>query len=140
MKHTGSCLCGSVTFTVEGDFDAFYLCHCSRCRKDTGSAHASNLFSSSAHLHWLTGEHLVRTYRVDRTEHSKSFCAHCGSALPTVQMDGTLLVVPAGSLDTEISIEASAHIFTGSRATWDEGLEKIPHFKEGPHIKEEMTT
>jgi hypothetical protein len=48
--HSGSCLCGAVTFTVEGAFDRFYLCHCSHCRKDTGSAHAANLFASTAAL------------------------------------------------------------------------------------------
>jgi hypothetical protein len=41
---TGSCLCGAVSFEVSGAFDSFFLCHCSRCRKDTGSAHAANLF------------------------------------------------------------------------------------------------
>lgn len=55
MKYSGSCLCGEVTFEIEGDFEDFYLCHCERCRKDTGSAHAANLFSSTAKLkmaHW----------------------------------------------------------------------------------------
>ena len=55
MIYKGSCLCGEVTFEIEGDFDNFYLCHCERCRKDTGSAHAANLFSSTAKLKWLSG-------------------------------------------------------------------------------------
>ena len=42
-KHLGSCLCGEVRFEVTGDFERFFLCHCGRCRKDTGSAHAANL-------------------------------------------------------------------------------------------------
>ena len=50
--HVGSCLCGTVRFKVEGEFDSFYLCHCQHCQKDTGSAHAANLFSSSAKLIW----------------------------------------------------------------------------------------
>jgi hypothetical protein len=41
--HLGSCLCGAVRFEVEGDFQQFYLCHCGRCRNDSGSAHAANL-------------------------------------------------------------------------------------------------
>ena len=39
MIHRGSCLCGKVTFEIEGNFEQFFLCHCERCRKDTGSAH-----------------------------------------------------------------------------------------------------
>lgn len=49
-KHAGSCLCGEVHYEIEGAFERFYLCHCTHCRKDTGSAHAANLFSSSAKL------------------------------------------------------------------------------------------
>ncbi|RPH66319.1 MAG: aldehyde-activating protein, partial [Hyphomicrobiales bacterium] len=49
-RHLGSCLCGDVRFEIAGDFEKFYLCHCSRCRKDTGSAHGANLFASAARL------------------------------------------------------------------------------------------
>ncbi len=132
MKHTGSCLCKSITFEIEGDFEDFYLCHCSRCRKDTGSAHASNLFSSSAKLKWISGEDKVKTYRVENSNHSKSFCPNCGSALPTLQMDESLLVVPAGSLDSDLNISPKGHIFVDSRASWDNNLEKIPHYSELP--------
>lgn len=128
MEHAGSCLCGEVTFVVEGDFERFYLCHCERCRKDTGSAHAANLFSSSARLRWLSGEESVRTYDFNSTGHIKSFCVHCGSALPNLQMDGTLLVVPAGSLDSDVPNRPDGHIFTARRANWDTALETVPAF------------
>ena len=60
--HLGSCLCGDVRFEVAGDFEKFYLCHCSRCRKDTGSAHGANLFASAARLKWLSGSDKVTTF------------------------------------------------------------------------------
>jgi len=43
-EKAGSCLCKKINFEIEGEFDSFYLCHCGRCRKDTGSAHAANFF------------------------------------------------------------------------------------------------
>ena len=133
MKYRGSCLCGKVAFEVEGEFESLYLCHCERCRKDTGSAHAANLFSSTATLHWLSGQELANTYNFNETGHIKSFCAECGSALPNIQMGGGLLVVPAGSLDDDIPIPAAAaHIFVSRRAGWDEGLERLPVFDELP--------
>ena len=128
MRYEGSCLCGQVKFIVEGDFEQFYLCHCERCRKDTGSAHAANLFSSTARLVWLTGEDLVRTYNFRGEGHIKSFCTHCGSALPNLQMEGMLLVVPAGSLDSDVPIRPQGHIFTARKANWDEHLESIKAF------------
>lgn len=132
MKHFGSCLCGKVTFEVEGDFENFFLCHCERCRKDTGSAHAANLFSTSAKLKWISGENLVKTYNHNSIGHIKSFCPECGSALPNIQMDGTLLVVPAGSLDVDVSIRPDGHIFCANRANWDSGLENIRQFDKLP--------
>lgn len=131
-KHHGSCLCGKVHFEIEGSFESFYLCHCEYCQKDTGSAHAANLFSTNASLNWLSGEELVTTFNLPSTQHIKSFCSHCGSALPNMQGSGKLLVVPAGSLDSHISLKPNAHIFTASRAEWDSELEKVVMFEGAP--------
>jgi len=121
MKYSGSCLCGDVTFEIDGEFERFYLCHCQRCRKDTGSAHAANLFSSSAQLHWLSGIERVATFTLPDTAHGHSFCNRCGSAL-----GNSLLVVPAGSLDTPLGIKPDSHLFMASRADWDDELERLP--------------
>lgn len=121
---TGACLCGAVRFEISGAFERFFLCHCSRCRKGTGSAHAANLFSSTAEITWLSGRENIKAYRVPASHHEKSFCVECGSALPSVQ--GAWLVVPAGSLDSVIDIRPNAHICCASRAEWDTRLEDIP--------------
>ena len=131
---TGSCLCGAVTFEIHGDFDTFYLCHCGRCRKDTGSAHASNLFSRSARLKWLSGEDKITNFTLPSTQHTKAFCSVCGSALPNLQMGGDLLVVPAGSLDDDVPIRPNAHIFVSCKANWDKALEKIPKVDKLPAL------
>ena len=124
--YSGSCLCGTVRFTIRGAFESFFLCHCQRCRKDTGSAHGANLFSTTATLEWQSGQDLVRTFELSGTRHRKSFCTKCGSALPGVDADAGLLVVPAGSLDDPIGIRPDAHICGDSRAEWDHDLEDIP--------------
>jgi hypothetical protein len=129
-QHAGSCLCGAVTFEVHGGFERFFLCHCSRCRKDTGSAHAANLFSSTARLDWLSGQEKVRTYRLPQSRHARSFCSVCGSALPIVE-EG-FIVVPAGSLDSELAITPDAHIFAASRASWDRNLSGMAAFDALP--------
>jgi hypothetical protein len=131
-KHSGSCLCGEVRYEVEGDFEHFYLCHCEHCRKDTGSAHAANLFASTAELKWLTGADKVKRFNLPSTRHSKSFCSTCGSALPSIQMNGALLVVPAGSLDSKVSMRPNAHLFLSSRADWDDALEDVPKMEGYP--------
>lgn len=129
-QFAGSCLCGAARYTVEGSFDRFYLCHCAHCRKDTGSAHAANLFSASAKLTWLSGEGVVTTYTLPNTRHARSFCAICGSGLPFA--GGGMLVVPAGSLDTDIDVTPDGNIFTASRASWDHDLDAAPAYAEFP--------
>ena len=59
---TGSCLCGSVKFEVTPPFAAFRYCHCSRCQKATGSAHASNAFIPVTQFKWLAGEALIKHF------------------------------------------------------------------------------
>ena len=132
MKYNGSCLCGEVIFEIEGEFENFFLCHCERCRKDTGSAHAANLFSSTARLKWLSGEDKVKIYNYRSEGHIKSFCFNCGSALPNIQFDGKLLVVPAGSIDSDIHMKPQGHIFWAHKANWDHELENVPKFDELP--------
>jgi len=129
--YFGSCLCGTAKFEIQGAFDSFYLCHCQYCQKDTGSAHAANLFSQSAELIWLEGTDSVTRFTLPGTRHSKSFCKFCGSALPSTANTG-LLVVPAGCLDTEVPISPTAHIFTSSKAVWDKELGALPKFKGLP--------
>ena len=129
MKYTGSCLCGNIQFEIIGEFESFFFCHCRSCRKDTGSAHAANLFSSTAELKWVKGEKEVRTYDHNNSGHIKGFCPRCGSALPNRQMEGTLLVVPAGSLDSDVNVTPTGHIFTGERANWDHHLEEAPSYE-----------
>lgn len=129
-KHSGSCLCGEIKFEVDGPFERFFLCHCEYCRKDTGSAHAANLFSTTAKLKWIAGEDKTSFFNLPSTRHSRCFCSTCGSGLPYTT--GKFLIVPAGSLDTEVSIRPDAHIFIASRAGWDRALEEIPGVERFP--------
>jgi hypothetical protein len=129
--YSGSCLCGTVKFEVKGEFESFYLCHCQYCQKDTGAGNAANLFSSSAQLIWQSGADAVASFALPGTRHSKSFCKLCGSALPNTSIKG-LLVVPAGCLDNKPTLSPTAHIFTSSRAHWDDGFSKLPTFGHGP--------
>lgn len=130
--HLGSCLCGAVHFEVVGNFENFYLCHCKYCRKDTGSAHAANLFSSTATLKWISGQEKITLFNLPSTKHGRCFCSICGSALPRVDRENRILLVPAGSLNSDIPLRPDAHIFGSSRANWDNGLEKIPMLERLP--------
>ena len=128
----GSCLCGDVRFEITGEFERFFLCHCQRCRKVTGSAYAANLFSKTANVRWLSGKPLIKTYQLTDTHHCKSFCSVCSAALPC-EVDGRGLKVPAGCLEGPIKIRPQAHIFMASKAHWDQGLEGVRRYDEAAY-------
>ncbi len=120
----GSCLCGQVRWVLTGPFDAFHLCHCSRCRKATGSAHAANIFSRTENITWLSGENLIKRFDLPEAERfSKCFCTRCGSTVPCVSRTGQYLLIPVGTLDDDPGITPGDNIFWADRAAWyDDGL------------------
>ena len=131
-ETTGSCLCGEVAYAVTGNLGIFQYCHCSRCRKASGTSHASNLFVRGT-LSWEAGEDLLTHYRVPEAERfGTSFCSRCGSRMPRYMEAAGLAFIPAGSLDTEPDILPQARIFTGSRSAWSCTTAALPEFPEYP--------
>jgi hypothetical protein len=127
----GSCLCGAVKYEVSGDSKRFYHCHCSRCRKATGTGHASNLFLQPGTLTWVSGEEQVRAFKVPEAKRfTNTFCANCGGRLPRQAKDTDIVMIPAGSLDVEAPIAPQARIFSGSRAGWSCAGDGLPAYEE----------
>lgn len=130
---TGSCLCGDVKYTVTGETKRFYHCHCQRCRKTTGTGHASNLLVAPVtSIRWLQGEENLARYKVPEAERFYNcFCSHCGSPMPRVVPELDAVLIPAGSLDCEPPINPQGHIFWDSRADWS-CQDELPTFSEYP--------
>lgn len=133
---TGSCLCKKVTYAIRGNLGIFQYCHCSRCRKFTGSAFASNLLVSPDDFIWLKGEEFVGRHELEGAKHfATSFCKNCGSSLPWLAKSGKAVVVPAGTLDGDPEIRPFQNIFCGSRAIWYKEPSSLPEYDELPPKK-----
>ena len=77
----GSCLCGDVTYKFTGPIKVFQYCHCTRCQKITGSAHAANIIIDPKQFEWLTGEEQVGRFELPEAKYfASSFCKKCLSA------------------------------------------------------------
>lgn len=136
QEVTGSCLCKQVTYAIRGNLGIFQYCHCSRCRKFTGSAFASNLLVSPDDFRWLKGEHWVGRYELEGAKHfATSFCTQCGSSLPWLATSGKAVVVPAGTLDDDPGIRPFQNIFCGSRAAWYQEPSSLPNYDKLPPKK-----
>ncbi len=130
---SGSCLCGTLRYTVSGPWLRFMMCHCTRCRKVTGSAHATNLFAHSENFRWTAGETEAGRYELPTAvRFAGGFCRNCGSRMPNISRDGKSVTIPAGSLDEDPGILPQARIYWGSRAPWTCLDEDLPRFEEGP--------
>lgn len=126
----GSCLCGSVRYKIEGAALNFYHCHCQRCRKTTGTGHASNIRVDAKNIQWLSGEDLIKRYKVPAAERFRNdFCGQCGSPLPRYFEEIGLVVLPAGTLDQEPDLMPEARIFYPSRAQWS-CTDALPTYEE----------
>jgi len=132
-KLTGGCLCGAVRFEVSGEVRTFLHCHCHRCRKATGTGHASNLILKPDTVTWLSGEDRMATYKVpDAARFRTVFCTVCGSPLPRIAPDLSVALVPAGSLDHEPVARPVGRIFWDSRARWSCDQSDLPVWPEYP--------
>jgi len=129
---SGSCLCGAAQYTATGEAVRFYHCHCKRCRKASGTGHASNIFVKGT-LSWESGENLVKSYKLPEAERfTNTFCSDCGARLPSFIETFGMVFIPAGSLDVEPELLPQARIFCGSRSNWSCDEAQLPEFDEYP--------
>lgn len=129
----GSCLCGEVAYEISGNLGIFQYCHCSRCRKFTGSAHAANILVKLDQFCWTQGEDKLGRYEPADTKHfATSFCMRCGSSMPWQAKSGKAVIIPAGTLDGDPQIRPMQNIFCGSDAPWYVEASELVKFDELP--------
>jgi hypothetical protein len=124
----GSCLCGAVTYTVADEFNYALICHCSQCRRATGSAFKPFGGIERAKLK-VTGGRL-KIYG-DVMTHD-AHCKDCGSLLYSIVREGTTAHVTYGTLIDAPTLEPTAHIFVGSKAPWYTIRDELPRHEEFP--------
>jgi hypothetical protein len=129
MPIRGSCLCGAVAYEVTEPFAHFLYCHCTRCRKATGAAHAANAVVKPEAFRWTRGEADVARFDLPTARSfATAFCRHCGSPMPHLTRSKTRVIIPAGTFDGEPAAGPSVHAYWRSRAGWyndDPTLRKV---------------
>jgi hypothetical protein len=128
---TGSCLCGAVRYEVTLPFRRANYCHCSRCRKHSGSNALVQGRVPREQFRLLDGEELIRVYRPKGGGAVKAFCAECGSSLfGGTWPDGPEVSIRFGTLDGDPGIRPQYRSHAASAAAWDQlpddGLPRFP--------------
>jgi hypothetical protein len=128
----GSCLCGGVRFEIERAAGPFELCHCSRCRKSSGSAFNAGLGVRSRDFHLIEGRSLIASYDApilrQPPPYRVFFCSRCGSPAPNPDPASDWFEIPAGLLDDDPGLRPDKHIFVEFNAPWAEISDTLPQY------------
>lgn len=125
---TGQCLCGAVQYQVADAFLYAAHCHCSQCRRATGSAFKPFAGIAREKLRIVQGGEGLLTYGGEKNH--DAHCRRCGSLLYSVVRDGAYVHVTLGTLKDAPSLRPTEHIFVGSKAPWFTITDTLPQYAE----------
>lgn len=128
--YKGSCLCGSIQFALDGNVTDIIHCHCSLCRKASGSAYATNGFINAQDLK-LTDQNNTLTFYQSSEGKRKYFCKSCGTPIYSSNiLSPERYRLRLGAVDSDISERPISHNFVTSKANWEDLNAELPHYEK----------
>ena len=116
----GRCNCGAVSFAIDAPLSDVFMCHCSICRRWSGSNGVAVIIVPRQAFRWLSGEDHIASWAKPDADWRSWFCRTCGSALPG-DNDASHMFIPAGLVAHGAEgLKVAHHIWVGSKASWDE--------------------
>jgi hypothetical protein len=129
-RISGRCLCGAVAYSVSDNFKYSGYCHCSDCRRFSGSAFSAMGGLEKEDFHILKGQEHIATY-VKSENTVLAFCRTCGSSLYAEKPKKNMIHLRLGTLDESPGVTPQFHSFVGSKASWDHIGDDLPQFEAG---------
>lgn len=121
-----------IRYEVDEPSNAMYFCHCSMCRKASGSAFATNMLVVRSSFSLVSGRSLLKWFPSSTSE-QRYFCSQCGAPLYSQSnLRANLLSVRCGTLADDPCIRPSEHIHVASKAPWFTILDGVPQFEGEP--------
>ncbi|HEX8234003.1 MAG TPA: GFA family protein [Caulobacteraceae bacterium] len=119
----GSCLCGAVSFDVEGELPPPDACHCSQCRKQSGHFWASTdvprasvKIEGAEKLTWFQSSERVR----------RGFCSTCGSFLFWEPIGRDKIAIAMGAFGAPTGARLAHHIFVADKGDYYDIADGLP--------------
>src|SRR5271155_3370806 len=134
-KLTGRCMCGAVRYAIAEKPLASGLCHCDRCRPQSGSAFSTIIFVHRSAV-TIDGETAVfEDIGSSGLKVLRRYCPRCGSPL-TTEPDLTLdlMMIKAGGLDSNPWFQPVWELFVGRRRPWVSPVLGAKQFEGNPDI------
>jgi hypothetical protein len=130
--HHGSCLCGSVKYSVEDDLKSVVNCHCRFCSKAHGAAFTTLLFMPFDKFEVVEGQTLLSSYEVKALNSLRVFCSQCGTRLYNHSPSKGMISLIVATLDTDAKLRPIANINVGSKCPWYPINDELPKFSSTP--------
>ena len=131
----GECNCGAVAYKADTESADVFICHCSICRKSTGSGGIAVLIAGREKFKWIRGQDKITYWTKPGHDWHTYFCSACGSALPG-ENDDTNMYIPVGTITVgQQRLKVAHHMYVDSKASWeiigDAGLQHPEGFGSG---------
>jgi hypothetical protein len=134
--HHGSCLCGSIKYSVDDNLKFIVNCHCRFCSKAHGAPFTTLLFMPFLNFEMIEGKELLATYEVKAINAVRCFCSKCGTRLYNYSQSRGMISLVVATLDTNVEIHPVANINTGSKCSWYQIDDELPRFSSVPSQSE----
>jgi len=131
MFLKGSCNCGEVSYSVKDTFEFMGNCHCSQCRKFSGSAFASVGRVDADDFQIKAGLDMLARYEASEKT-IRVFCKNCGASLYVEKPMINKIHLRMGTLDDVPSVRASFHAHMASKAPWHEITDELAQYETVP--------
>ncbi|WP_414830463.1 GFA family protein [Alteromonas sp. H39] len=126
--YQGSCLCGAIKIELTGSITSIIHCHCSLCRKNSGTAYATNGFVNKDEFRILDPEDKLNHFEFKKGK-LRHFCSVCASPIFSSNSEKPeKLRIRLGILDTDIKEKPTSHNFVSSKANWDNLDDDLPRY------------
>jgi hypothetical protein len=129
--HYGSCLCGSIKFSVDDALKLVVNCHCRFCRKAHGAPFTTVSFVPFATLSLLEGKELLASFDVPAMQAVRCFCSRCGTRLYSHSPSTGMISLVVATLDTPAP-RPLANINAGEPCSWHAIDDRLPRFSSVP--------
>ena len=125
MLRKGQCLCGATSYHVLGALDEAAICHCTMCRRATGSALNVAVPVTTDRVEW-TGREKLTEFESSPGK-MRAFCGGCGAAVYSRRTDKPHSIrLRIGLLEQMDEITDLYHIYWASRIGWIDHFDALP--------------
>ena len=117
MNRIAHCACGSASISVSGEPRMRCVCHCTNCKRRTGSAFGVSAYFLRSDVGEATGEMLVYAFHhaAENHDQERHFCKRCGTTLFWYASNRPHLIGIAGGCFPDETLGEPTVSFTSSK-------------------------